>query len=211
VINKNVDFLQNYSISDKDLGFASATLLSFDSGVFIVVGDKVMPFSDPQAFLSFGYRWEDILPATEAEIGLYTRDKAFSAQMSHPDGTVFYANDSEKYYLIEGAYKSEIKGATILAKYLKKNLITAEEKSLQFQGACHPSKSRWSFFSNIYDCIIPIEKLAPFDGKTYQFLISGATKEKLSNEKVTFTQRINKNNVLNVLGNLRYKIWATYN
>jgi hypothetical protein len=121
---KDVSFLQNYSVNqDNPLEFANGTLLAFDIGAFLVAEGKVMPFNNPETFLALGYNWDDIISATEEEIGLYQRDKVFSIDRPHPDGTVFFSQDTKKYYVISGQNKIEIKGENILKIYLKRKPI----------------------------------------------------------------------------------------
>lgn len=204
-LKKEGGFLKNYVISEDVLGFADGTLLSFDIGVFIVVSGKVVPFNNPEAFLSFGYKWEDIVPANEEEIGLYERDKLFSSDRPHPDGTVFFADDSGKYYLIKSGQKYEIRGAEILRKYLKKNPVTVQEKSLDFQNYCQLKPILWPLHS--VGCPALIKNLEEFSGNNYQFEMQKFPETTLVEAEVKFFRNINWENMRDILSEIKRKFF----
>lgn len=188
--------------------FANGAILSFDNSVFVVADGKVMPFNNPLTFLSFGYQWSDVIPASEAEIGLYQRDKLFTINHPHPDGTIFLTQDSKKYFLIQNEQKLEIKDAEILKTYLKGSPIAIAEKSLDFELNCELKKNLWPL--NSYGCSIPIEKLAQFTGNDYQFTIGSINKENIRQINLTFSRSINWNNVRDALSDIKHKILINY-
>ncbi|MFA4817319.1 MAG: hypothetical protein WC608_01180 [Parcubacteria group bacterium] len=205
---KDKGFLKNYAVSEDVIGFADGTLLSFDIGVFVVVSGKVMPFNNPATFLSFGYNWDDIIPASEEEVGLYGRDKLFSSDRPHPDGTVFFASDLGKYYLISSGQKYEIKGAEILRKYLKKNPITVQEKSLDFQNYCQLKKTWWPL--NSCRCSASIKNLAEFFGNNYQFETQKSPGLTLAEAEIKFYRNLNWENMRDILAEIKLKFLANY-
>lgn len=207
-LEKGENFSKNYAISEEVIGFADGTLLSFDIGVFVVVFGKVMPFNNPITFLSFGYKWEDILPAGEEEIGLYQRDKLFSINRPHPDGTIFFASDTGKYYLVSGGQKYEIRGANILKSYLKKSPIEVQEKSLDFLGSCALAKKIWPLRS--YQCAAVLENIKQFSGNNYQFEMQKSSGISLSEARVRFFRNLNWENMRDVLSEIKHKLLANY-
>lgn len=207
-LEKEKEFLKNYAVSEDVIGFADGTLLSFDIGVFVVVSGKVMPFNNPATFLSFGYRWEDILPANEEEIGLYQRDKLFSMDRPHPDGTVFFAEDTGKYYLISGGQKYEIKGAEILKKYLKKSPIEVQEKSLDFQNYCQLKKILWPL--NSYRCAASIKNSKEIPGNNYQVETQKSAEISFAQIKVNFFRSVNWENMRDILSEIKRKFLTNY-
>ena len=207
-IQKNRDFLGNYPISEEPVGFANGTLLSFDIAAFIVVDGKIMPFNNPITFLSFGYQWDDIIPATGDEIGLYQRDKLFTVNMAHPDGTVFLARDTGKYYLIANGQKQEIKGTDIVNAYRKRHPILTDEKSLEFQSV---SILRKNFLSpNQYRSTLSVTNLEQFLGNEYQFKISGIGEGAVSQADLVFQRNINIRNIRTICLELKNKILMNY-
>lgn len=207
-LKKEKEFLKNYALSEVAIGFADGTLLSFDTGVFAVVSGKVIPFNNPEAFLSFGYKWEDILPANEEEIGLYERDRLFSIGRPHPDGTVFFAEDSGKYYLINGGQKYEIKGAEILQKYLKKSPIEVQEKSLEFQNYCQLKPIWWPLNSSV--CQISIKNLEEISGNNYQLEMQKSSEISPAEVRVKFFRNLNWENMRNIFAEIKYKLLINY-
>ena len=207
-LEKGKEFLKNYASSKDAIGFADGTLLSFDIGVFVVVSGKVVPFNNPLTFLAFGYNWDDIVPANEEEIGLYGRDKLFSSDRPHPDGTVFFAEDSGKYYLINSEQKYEIKGAEILRKYLKKNPIIVQEKSLDFQNYCQLKKSWWPF--NSCQCSTSIKNLAEFFGNNYQFEMRKSPEISQAQISVNLFRSLNWENMRDILSEIKRKFLVNY-
>lgn len=207
-LEKGQDFLKNYVISEESTGFADGSLLSFDNGVFVVVSGKVVPFNNPATFLSFGYKWEDVQPANEEEIGLYERDKIFLSDRPHPDGTVFFASDSGKYYLISGGQKYEIRGAEILGKYLKKSPVTVQEKSLDFQNYCQLKKSWWP--SSSYQCDASIKNLEEISGNNYQFEMQKSGEFSLTEAGIKFYRNLNWENMRDILSEIKHGFLANY-
>lgn len=88
-------------IAPEWIGFRVGSLLSFADGIFLVVSeDEIRPFGDPDIFLSFGYRFEDVIPAHEEEIGIYKRGRILLYGNSQSDGTLFRDTDSGAYMIV---------------------------------------------------------------------------------------------------------------
>jgi len=189
-------------------GLANSTLLSFNNSVFIVVSGKVMPFDNPFTFLSLGYSWDDVRPATEDEIGLYQRDKLFTIDQPHPDGTIFLARDTGKYYLINNGQKQEVSKDDILKANLKNHPIAADEKSLNFDLNCGLKKNLWPL--NSYSCVIPVKNLAQFLGNDYQIAIDNIDVKNIKQVDVTFSRDANWENMRNTLSDVKHKLLVNY-
>lgn len=208
-LEKDASFKKNYAISEESLGFADGTLLSFDTGVFVVVSGKVVPFNNPITFLSFGYKWEDILSANEEEIGLYERDKIFTLKRPHPDGTVFFAADTGKYYLISGGRKYEIKGEHILKSYFKKNRIEVRGKNLDFQNSCALKKDWWPL--NSYRCAASIKNSKQVFGNNYQIEMQKSPEISRAQIRANFFRSsISWENMRDILAEIKRKFLTNY-
>jgi hypothetical protein len=195
------------TISAENNGLANGTLLSFNNSVFAVVDGKVMPLDNPSTFLSLGYSWEDVRPASEDEIGLFDRDKLFTIDQPHPNGTIFLARDTSKYYLINDGQKQEITG-NYISIYLKQHPVTVDEKSLNFDLSCELKKNLWPF--NSYGCSISIENLAQFLGNDYQVAIDDIDVKKIKQVDFTFSRNINWNNMRDTLSDIKHKALINY-
>ena len=207
-LEKKNDFLKKYLFNDEMIGFPDGSVLSFNIGVFVVVSDKVIPFNNPAIFLAFGYDWDDIIPVGEEEIGLYERDKFFSIKQPHPSGTVFFAEDSGKYYLINDGQKYEIKGAEILNKYLKKNPIIVQEQSLEFRNYCQLKPVLWPLHSCA--CSPSIGNLKGISGNNYQFEMQKDSEVLLTKTKIKFYRSLNWENMRDVLAEIKHKFLMNY-
>ncbi len=206
---KDESFLQKYSVDyDNPLGFSNGTLLSFDIGVFLVEEGKVVPFNNPETFLALGYNWDDIIPANEEEIGLYQRDKVFSISRPHPSGTIFFTQDTNKYYLISGQNKKEIAGENILKTYLKRKPILVKEDDIKFSNACYLKKHLWPF--NSYGCKILTTDLIDNFGKDYQFKINSPSISDISAANIITYQEINWPNMRDVLSDIKQRLLGNY-
>jgi hypothetical protein len=207
-LEKGKEFLKNYALNEDVIGFADGTLLSFDIGVFIVLSNKVMPVDNSETFLSLGYKWEDILAVDEEEIGIYKKDKLFTISFPHPDGTVFFAEDSGKYYLINGGQKYEIRGAEILGKYLKKNPIIVQEKSLDFQNYCQLKKIWWPLRS--CRCAASLKNLDGMRGNNYQFEMQKDPELELADAEVKLYRNLNWENMRDILSEIKRRVLVNY-
>jgi hypothetical protein len=208
-LSKDEYFLQKYNVDqDNPIGFANGTLLSFDTGVFLVDNGKVVPFNNPETFLALGYHWEDIIPANEGEIGLYQRDKIFSINRPHPDGTIFFAQDSNKYYLVSGQNKKEIKGDDILKIYLKRKPVVINEKSLDFQTTCTLQKKLWPF--NFYKCNLSVEILAQSPGNDFQFKAQSPSHSSISAVNIVFSKKVNWVNLRDALSVIKQRFLTNF-
>src|SRR3990167_3986739 len=86
---ENKDFLTWYPVSEEWIGFRVGSVVSFADGVFLIASDTEMrPVGSADIFLALGYRFEDVRPASEEELGIYKRGRIFLLGSRHPDGTL---------------------------------------------------------------------------------------------------------------------------
>lgn len=197
-----------YQPSSETPGFADGTLLSFDISVFAVVQGKIMPFNNPDTFLSFGYDWSSVIPATEEEIGLYSRDKLFTIDRPHPDGTVFKTIENGKYYLVKDGQKWPIEDPEILKSYLRGQPILASEKSLEFQNSCKLKKDIWPL--NSFSCEISIENLRESIGNDYQFFIDSPANNTLDKVSILFSRSFTWPNMRDTLSDIKRRFLINF-
>lgn len=208
-VEKDGTFLDRYPVSSEALGFADGTLLSFDISVFIVVQGKIMPFNNPLTFLSFGYQWKDVIPATGDEIGLYQRDKLFTIDRPHPDGTIFKTTEAGKYFLVKNGERRPLVGNNILMAYLReKSPVSASEQSLKFSKACRLGKNFWPLHS--YQCTLTVAPLDRFPGNQYQLSANNISRSAVSYVNAIFFRSINWNNMRDSLAIIKNKILVNY-
>ena len=203
-------FLVRYPVSQNNIGFADGTLLSFDIGVFLVANGQIMPFNNPITFLALGYNFKDVIPASEAEIGLYQHAKIFAINLPHPAGTIFFAQDSGKYYLIGDRQKQEIKGADILHAYLKRGPIVITEKSLEFNSQVSCQLGKVFLAAGTYGCSVPVAQISQSPGNDYEFAFKSPAPVTVTTAGITFSRALNWSNARNVLSIIKQKFLNNY-
>lgn len=207
-IEKNEEFLKTQSVGNNLLGFSDGSLLSFDEAVFLISGNKVFPFADPQTFESAGYLWENVIPATRDEMSIYEKSGIFYVHDPHPDGTVFFARDTGKYYYIQDSKKSEIKGTGILNSYKFSNPIETSEGSSTEISRCSDRKA--FLFFKVSGCEFSLANLQKIPGNNYQFEVRVDKDIQVESLNAVFKKTISWNNTVMSLGNIKNKLINDY-
>lgn len=187
---------------------ANGTLFSFDNTVFLVTNNKAMPFDNQFTFTSLGYQWNDVRPASEGEIGLYQRDKLFTINQPHPEGTIFKTRDSNKYFLIRQKSKIDVTDLELWKSAQTRNPILVDEESLNFKSGCKLAKNIWPLHS--YDCSIAIDDLSKFLGNAYQFALADVDAKDIQRVNIVFSRHFNWNNARDTLSDIKHKILVNY-
>ncbi len=165
-ISKNTDFLSNYPESETYAGFADGTLASFADAVFILSAGKSYPIENEVTFAAMGFDWNNVIPVTSSELGAYKKQKQFTNNSPHPDGTIFLDQDSNKLFIIKDKQKLSIENKAVLGTYSKQKPIIANSKDAQKEYSCNLKKS--FFDSSTYKCNIPLEKFASLIGNDFE-------------------------------------------
>lgn len=207
-IEKDLAFLDNYSVAEEYLGFSDGTLLSADISVYVTSGKELYPINNPITFESDGYLWSDIIPANSEEIGIYEQQKLFTIDSPHPDGTIFHTQDSGKYYYIKNETKREITSAAVLKTYPRASYIPVMEKSLETSVSCSINPTFRLF--GLYKCASGIQKINNFPGNSYQFATNIDSPIVLDSIDVEFSQLLDWNNTKKSLGSLKNKVFKNY-
>lgn len=208
-VSASKDFISNYAVSNEQIGFASGTLLSFDNAIFVVSGNNIFAIDNPATFISLGYDWDSVIPASGDEIGIYERtNQLFTISQPHPDGTIFFDKDSGKYYLIANGSKQEIRGSAVIKAYLNRSPIAASGRSLMDEQSCELKKTAGS--DNSYECSVPVIKLINLSGNAYEFKISGMPAGNVLKIDAVFSREINWSNMRDSLSSIKNKILLNY-
>ena len=207
-IQKNPDFLDKYPVADEFLGFADGTLVSYAESDYIISGNKKIPIDSELTFNSMGFFWEDVIPASGEEIGIYEKAKIFTIFQPHPDGTVFLARNTEDYYYIKEGRKHLISGDTVLNSYLKKTPIIVEKEGLATKNLCHLEK-RFGI-SKKYFCNMSIEGIRSFTGNDYQLTFSNDSDIQIKEMSVSFERKLNWLNLKDALSEIKKRLIQKY-
>lgn len=202
----------SYPLSDTPAIFPPAApkryLLSFNDAVFIVVGDKLMPFADPFTFDSFGLSWDDVQPASEDEIGQYERGVFFNVNQPHPDGTIFHESGTDNYYLIEDGWRKKIQSADVSKFVSLRTPIEVKPENSTFMENCVFKKS--SFFKKQYSCKVSNENFNLLPGNDYKISIASDDPVKINTLEIVFSENVNSRNLILSLSKIRNRFYSHY-
>ncbi len=191
--------------------FHSGTLLSFADGVFLIDGNQIRPIGDATIFEALGYSWEDVVPASEEDMGMFEKGKMVMLGNTHPDGTVLYATDTDNYFLIQGGEKHRIVSHDIAQSYLHDmHPIRVSESALNITETCTLTLGIGGFFNATYECETPIDTLESLPGDSYRLTIHSGNTVSLQSMETVFADTINKGNMHASLSQIKQRILAHY-
>jgi hypothetical protein len=189
--------------------FHSGALLSFADGVFLIDGTKVRPIGDATIFENLGYHWEDVVPASEEDMGMFEKGKIVLLGNMHPDGTVLYDPDTHHYFLIQDGKKHLIQDEAIAQSYLHgTHPIIISEQSLDTIQSCPLILS--GLLTKSYDCSTPIDTLKNFPGDSYRFTVQLNGDVSFQTMEAVFSDTINPGNMKASLSQIKQRIFSHY-
>lgn len=197
---------ESANINNENL-FSSINLFSFGDAVYVRNKEKIHPVGDAIVFSSFGFNWDDVVPISEEDLGAYEKGKLFTFSSRHPEGTVFFAKDTEKYYIIQDEKKFEI-SPDLAKSFRRRTPVLIQEKGLEEKSGCALSKNFWPF--NSYSCKASIEELAKYLGKDYQFQMKNSDNLKIDTIKVSLSRNINIENLRFTLSTIKRRLLTEY-
>ncbi len=207
-ISKDPGFLSSYPISEELAGFSDGSIISYGISVFIVSEGRVLPINNTVTFENMGYDWNDLISASGDEFSLYQKNKLFTINSPHPDGTIFTTTESSEKYMIKGGQKHLLPTAPIAQSWIKKSPILVSGNGLDISESCSFQKRLLS--SQTYSCEIPTEKFKNLIGKDYEFQVSADNDVEVETLNVTFTKTANLENLKAAARDIANKIKANY-
>lgn len=208
---RDVSFIRARTISDEWRGYPSGSLLAWGDGVFVMDGESPRPILGIDIFLSLGYSWDDVRPANDEEISLVPKGKFVDVSVPHPDGTVLFDTQENRYFLVEEGTKREIVGETVLRAWLgNRHPILVSSESLQTKASCALEEGLSPFSSYFLECALPLETLKNFPGDTYEFSIDAPADTDIRRIDVSFETSISKNSLLRMLSKLKERVLSRY-
>ncbi len=207
-IIKGSDFLNRYQVSDSILGFADGTLGSSDISVFILSQGKSYPIADVATFLSMGFNWNDVVALDADELGTYQRQKQFTYDQPHPDGTLFLDQKTQKYFVIENGAKRPIKSAAIAQTYSKQKPVLADLEQSETSVSCQLKKVLLS--SSTYACTAALDSFGQFIGNDYRIDTTFSNETKISSIDTTFSTPLTWENLRSSLSKIKENLKNNY-
>lgn len=203
-IAKNKDFLSRYPVSETYLGFADGTLVSSTDSVFILSEGKSYPIENDVTFLAMGFSWDNVLAITTNELGIYKKQKQFTRNDPHPNGTIFVDQKTNKYFIIKDKKRRPISSPALIKTYSKQKAILADSTAAEKESACILKKKIFS--PNTYECSVSLEDLMPLVGNDYQISTTFSESAKLSSINTTFSTPLTFHSLKNSLSTIKTKL-----
>lgn len=204
------EFLSRYPVSENWLGFRVGSLVSFADGVFLIVSETEMrPIGSADIFLNLGYQFENVLPASEEEIGIYKRGKIFNLGEQHPDGTLIWDQDTGNYYLVEQNMKRPLMDARYLNFLLKQQTpINVSTQSNETSINCNLKPS---LFGQSFSCAANLTELKQSLGSDFEIRLDQNDVDiDINTLKISLTTDRNKQNVLTLLSQIKQRFLTRF-
>ncbi len=204
------DFLKTYPVSENWIGFRVGSLVSFADGVFLIVSDTEMrPVGSADIFLAFGYRFKDVRPASEEEIGIYKRGRIFLLGAQHPDGTLLLDQDTGDYYLVEHNTKRPITDTRYL-EFIKQRQtpISVSSQSSEARASCLLEPS---LFGQSFSCTAALAGLRGGTGSDFEIHLEGAdTDIDINTLTVSFATKKSRATMLTILSTIKQRLLSRF-
>lgn len=208
--DESKEFLSRFSVSENWLGFRIGSLVSFADGVFLIVSETEMrPVGSADIFLNLGYYFENVIPASEEEIGIYKRGKIFTLGEQHPDGTLLFDQDTGNYYLVAQNMKRPITDERYLNFLLKQQIpINASTESNETRVNCNPEPS---LFGQSFSCAVKLDTLKQSLGNDFEIRLDQSdTDIDINTLQISLTTDRNKQNMLFLLSQIKQRLLARF-
>lgn len=207
-IAQNKDFLKNYPVAEEQLEFADGTLASYGNSVYILSSGKSYPIADADTFMRMGFIWDDVIAIDSGELSAYKKQKQFTMNQPHPDGTIFFDQATEKLFIVKDNEKHPIENESIAKGYLRHNYINADSAKSEVTASCSLKKSLLN--SKKYKCYINIESFENFPGNDYQVETYFNNEAKINNIDAVFSTPIKWSNLYSSLSKIKQRLKDNY-
>ncbi|PID51859.1 MAG: hypothetical protein CR972_04960 [Candidatus Moraniibacteriota bacterium] len=199
-----IDAITNDTISKDVIAFAPATLISSKEGVFVTDGTDMHPVQDERTFKVLGYNFDNVIKTNSEERSYYKKSKMLSISSTHPFGTIFYTNDSNRAFIFDHNTLNKIS----VTKNVKNHAIIVQEASRKITSPCTFEKTA---FSDKYTCTTSLENIEKFNGNTYRITLDNMPNTKIDTIQIKLFTKINKKSFEERLHALRRKFTTIYN
>ncbi|HBO16519.1 MAG: hypothetical protein UR69_C0003G0132 [Candidatus Moranbacteria bacterium GW2011_GWE2_35_2-] len=196
-------------ISASNLNPDNGRLVSSQETVYIIHENQKLPIDSPTTFEAFGYKWSDVVPFDEESLSKYEKGSLININDVHPDGTIFYTTDTNKYFYISKGQKREIKGSKeIIDSYLKnKSSVSVIESAITNGQSCSLSDD---IIFERYNCQISIEDFVNYPGKDYRIYLDLEKQTQPEQVRIQLGEKITWNNIRNSLSKIKNRIILKY-
>ncbi|HOW60400.1 MAG TPA: hypothetical protein P5548_02375 [Candidatus Moranbacteria bacterium] len=207
-IIKNDDFLNRYKISETYLGFTDGTLASLAPSVFFLSEEKSYPISNAETFVKKGFNWDDVIQINSEELSIYKKQKQFTYNQPHPDGTLFLDRKTNTYFIIKDKQKRPIESLAVAKTYSKQKPVIVDSEESETIVSCQLKKV--FFPKNTYECDAMLNSMNNFIGIDFQIDLKFANNAKINNASITFFTAKNFDNFMAFLSGTKTSLIINY-
>lgn len=204
------NFLANHPASENWIGYRIGSMVSFADGVFLIVSETEMrPIGSAEVLLALGYRFENVIPASEEEIGIYKRGRIILLGEQHPDGTLLLDQDTDTFYLIGNNSKHPIVDTDYRDFIISKQtpiIVSSQASEEKAQCLLEPG-----LFGQSFSCQAPIALLRSGFGNDFEVTIEKSdTDIDINTLQVSFETEKNKENMLLILSKVKQRLLSRF-
>ncbi len=207
---KTEDFLSRFEVSEELAGFSNGSLVAYGGSVYIVSKNEILPVGDPTIFVSSGFSWNDLINVSGDEISMYIKGDMFALDSPHPDGMIYFAIDTERFYMILNGQRHLLSGENAALSWNRRSPISVLEKSADVSSRCVLQKKAFDMGNFSYECEALIENLSDHIGKDYQIRFTAGNAVDFSRIDVSLKKIVNKNNLKQSIFSLLNKVRGNY-
>lgn len=202
--------LSQYTFSDTFIGYRIGSTVSFADGVFLIVSETEMrPFGSAEIFLALGYRFEDVIPASEEEIGIYKRGRIITLGIEHPDGTLFLDQDTKISYLIENGTKRPIENTEYLTFLTERQTPIIASSKMSAQTTTCTLKP--GILGQSLSCQTPITMLPSGFGNDFEITLKNESEPiDINTLQVSLKTEASKQNMLSIISKIKQRLLVRF-
>lgn len=208
-LQRSDDFVKSFPPAEQVIGFPSSSLLAFADGVFIMDSTTPRAIGSVDIFTALGYNWGDVFPASDEDISLSQKGKIVDFGTPHPNGTVLFDTDTNRYFLILNNEKRLIMSDTIRDAWLRgRHPVAVSSQSLSTTTSCILGKESW--FSKTSSCTVSLDAFRELPGNSYEISLKTPSGTDIREATITFGSSITKDTLLFSLSRLKQRIFSRY-
>lgn len=165
-ITEMIDLSEATPISREVRGFSSGSLLSSQSGIYVIDGIKKHAIDDETTFLALGYDFDSVVKTDSEERSAHESGKIYTIAATHPANTYFATSDVNTFYHFDGVALRAVRSQNLIHPAIAVELADRSESA-----ECVLSRSFFS--SDRYTCAVPLENISDNHGNIYRFDVGG--------------------------------------
>ena len=192
------------------VGFRVGSLISFADGIYVVTSETdIRPIGSAEIFLALGFHFEDVIPVSEEDLGIYKRGRIFLMGAAHPDGTLFEDQSSGMLYLIDGLTRRPVHN-TAYREFLTSQVhpILADEPSATTTSHCTAVAG---LLPRTLDCVLTLRPLENSIGPDYEITLSeNDTAIDIATLTLAFETRLDEGNLMTLFAKVKQRILVRF-